>query len=232
MNMNSVVNSLSKIESTELLQTKIKKKISAKMKNVLSAVSHVESLTGVRYPPYYIEPVLTVTTSQNMVDGLGVLYARTIPVETLGRIEILVQITAPLVLFGTMVTVRLILAHEFLHYLELVRNFSHGLMTSQIASNSVYEEYYSDSSRAIEPAKVFKNKKLIADLRKRMKDGLNDEKLNEKCRLNWIEKGLPVRKISMGQNQIHLSMDSVFRSNFDPAALEFLAQMDRSSRGK
>jgi hypothetical protein len=231
--MQSVLNPLSKIETTDLLQNKIKKKIYAKMKNVDSAVSQIETLTGVRYPPYYIEPVLTVTTSQNVIDGLGVLYARTIPIEKTGKIQIVVQITAPLVLFGTKVTVRLILAHEFLHYLELVRNFSRGLVTSQIVSNSIYEEHYSDSSRAVEPSKVFKNKKLVADLKKRMKDGLNDEKLNEKCNTNWIEKGLPLGRISMGQNQVHLSMDSVFRSSFDNSALDFLKKMEQTAgRGK
>src|SRR6202035_5257567 len=95
------MNPLFKIETTTLLKNALKKKISLKMKNVLAAVSEIESYSGLRYPTYYIEPVLTVTTSQNNADGIGVLFARTIPLENRATIEIIVQISAPLVLYAT-----------------------------------------------------------------------------------------------------------------------------------
>src|SRR5579871_2451789 len=115
-----MMNPLFKVEANDLLAPKLKKKISLKMKNVLSAVSDVEKYSGLRYPPYYIEPVLTLTTSSDSLDGVGVLYARTLPVENRGSVEIIVQISAALVLFATKASVRLVLAHEYLHYLELV----------------------------------------------------------------------------------------------------------------
>jgi hypothetical protein len=226
------MNPLFKIETTDLIAPKLKKKISLKMKNVLSATSEVEKASSLPYPPYYVEPVLTVTTSPDHSDGIGVLYARTIPVENRGSVEIIVQISGALVLFGTKTSIRLILSHEFLHYLELVRNFSKGIVTSEITSTSVYEEYYTDLARALDPSKVFKNKKLTRDLKKKMKDGLDDEKLNEKCTKNWIDKGLPMAKIPMGRNQVHLSMESVMRSRFEPRALAFLSELDNSQAGR
>jgi hypothetical protein len=226
------MNPLFKIETTDLIVPKLKKKISSKMKNVLSAVSEVEKASGIPYPPYYVEPVLTVTISPDHMDGLGVLYARTIPVENRSSVEIIVQISAALVLFGTKTGIRLILSHEFLHYVELVRNFSKGIITSEMTSSSVYEEYYADSARTVDPSKVFKNKKLTRDLKKKMKDGLDDEKLNEKCTKNWIDMGLPMAKIPMGGNQVHLSMESVMRSRFEPQALALISELDSGQAAK
>ena len=155
--------------------------------------------------------------------GLGVLYARTVPVDVNGRVEILVEVTAPLLLYSTKVTLRLVLAHEFLHYVELVRNFTKLDVVSQITSTSMYEERYSDYSRAIDPSKVFSNKKLVSDLKKRTSAGLDDEKLNEKCKTRWIEKGLPIAKIPLGSNQVRVSMESIVRSTFDPKVKSLVA---------
>jgi len=219
------LNALFKVDSSGLLGSKLKKRIGLKMKNVLSGISEIEKFTGLNYPNYYIEPVLTVTVSQNNADGIGVLYARTIPVEKLGRVEIVVQLTAPLLLYSTKATMRLVLAHEFLHYLELVRNFSRGLVSSQLASDSIFEEEYMDSTRAVEPSKVFKNKKIVRELDTKMKNGLSDDKLNEKCKVNWIETGLPMARIPMGRNQVKVSMESVLKSSFDPQVAKFVSEL-------
>ena len=186
------------------------------MKNIYSEIALVEKLSGLKYPQYYIEPVLTVAESTDNMGGIGVLYARTIPVELNDRVEIIVELTAPLVLFATRTTLRLVLAHEFLHYVELVRSFSKLDIVSQTVSSCLYEERFSDSSRALDPSKIFSNKKLISDLKKKTSSGLSDEKLNEKCRTRWLEKGLPVIKIPLSENQLRVSVESVIRSNFDP----------------
>ncbi len=216
---------LFKIRKTDALDSKMKKSLVTKMKNIESAVSDVEKFSGLKYPAYYIEPVLTVTESNDNMGGLGVLYARTIPIELNGRVEIFVEITAPLLLYSTRVTLRLVLAHEFLHYAELVRSFTRLDIVSQIASASMYEETHTDNSRALDPARVFSNRKLVTDLKKRTSSGLHDEKLNEKCRIKWIEKGLPVAKIAIGNNQVRVPIDSISRSAFDPKIKDLVARL-------
>ena len=216
---------LFKLARTERLDKKTKKSVEAKMKNLLACVSEVEKFSGLKYPPYYVEPVLTVTESNDNAGGLGVLYARTVPIEANGRVEIVVEVTAPLLLYATKVTLRLVLAHEFLHYVELVRNFTKMDVVSQISSSSIFEERYTDSSRAVEPGKVFTNKKLVSDLKRRTSAGLDDEKLNEKCKTKWIEKGHPVAKIALAGNQVRVSMESVVRSNFDPKVKNLVANL-------
>ncbi|MGA2876667.1 MAG: hypothetical protein ABSE82_14170 [Nitrososphaerales archaeon] len=224
-NWSSGLDPLFKLSKTEMLDKKTKKSIEAKMKNLVAAVSEVEKYSGLKYPPYYVEPVLTVTESTDNMGGLGVLYARTIPIDVNGRIEILVEVTAPLLLYATKVTLRLVLAHEFLHYVELVRNFTKLDVVSQITASSMYEERFTDSSRAVDPSRIYSNKKLVSDLRKRTSAGLDDEKLNEKCKTKWIERGLPMAKIPLGSNQVRVSIESIVRSTFDPKVKSLVASL-------
>lgn len=213
-----------RVGGTNLLGPTMKKTISAKSETILEGVKAVEKASGFAFPPYYIEPVLTVVESHDNIGGLGVLYARTRPMESSGTIVILVELSAPLVLFGTKSFLKLVLAHEMLHYVELVRNFTKMDIASQITSSSIFEESYEDSTRLVDPSKVYSDKKLVGLLKKREKTGFSDAKLNEKCRLKWIEKGLPTTKIPVGSNQSNVSVESIMRTKFDPKLKDFVAR--------
>jgi hypothetical protein len=217
------MDALFKISSSEVIDKRTKSSVARKLKTVQTLVSEIESMTKFGYPPYYIEPVLTVAETLDNVGGLGVLYARTIPVETSGTVQIVVELTAALLLYATKKTLRLVLAHELLHYVELVRNFTRLEIASEITSESIYEERHTDYSRAVDPSMVFSSKSLVRDLRKRTFAGFDDEKLNEKCRAKWIEKGLPVKKIPIGQNQVRISVEAIARSRFDPKVAQLLS---------
>ena len=220
-----IVDPLFKLNVSAGIDKKTKRSVTSKLKNLLAVVEEVERMSGMNYPKYYIEPVLTVAESGDNIGGLGVLYSRTIPIEVGGRVEILVEISAPLLLYATKVTLRLVLAHEFLHYVELIRNFTKMDIVSQITSSSMYEERHTDFSRAIDPSKIFANKRLVSDLRKHTSAGLDDDKLNEKCRTKWIEKGLPIARINLSQNQTRFSVDSILRSTFDPEVRRVISQL-------
>ena len=223
-----ILDPLVRIESSNLLNQRTKKSIAAKVKNLLDGVSSVEHSTGtpeIRYPPYFVEPVLRVVESSDNIGGLGVLYARTIPVEANEQVGVLVEISAPLLLYGTKSLLKTILAHEFLHYVELVKRFSRMDVISQITSSSVFEEGFEDASRAIDPALVYKDKKLISLLKKRETTGFTDDKLNEKCRTRWIEKGMPTARLPVGRNQASVSVSSLMRTRFDPGVMELIARL-------
>lgn len=199
----------------------MKERIRKKSKVITGLVAEIEKISGAVYPTLLINPVLTVSISANDYGEIGLLYARTLPVESNGVISVVVQISAPLALYGSKYTLRLVLAHEFLHYIELVRQFSSFEISSQMPSSSVYEEKFLDAERAFDPLKVFPGKrKLASDLRNRFGAGFSDEKLNEKCRKLWIERGLPTAKISMGSNRVGVSVEALARSSFDRKAID------------
>jgi hypothetical protein len=214
-----------RVEGTNLINSKLKKSLFSKLKNIAEGASVVEKASGFAYPPYYVEPILTVVESYDNTGGLGVLYARTRPVETGGVVIILVELSAPLVLFGTKSFLKLVMAHEMLHYIELVRSFTKMDIASQITSSSIFEESFVDTARTIDPAKIYSDKKLAALLKKRERTGFTDEKLNEKCRVKWIEKGLPTTRIPVGRNQANVSVESIIRTKFDPRLKDFVARL-------
>lgn len=217
------------VNSSKKLTDKTKEKISDRMKLVKSSVSEIQTISGISYPDYYVEPLLTISVSPDNPSGIALLYARTIPVETGGKVVILVQLSAALILFATKATLKLVMAHELLHYIELIKKFSMGDVSSEITSNYFFEEMYQDSSRAIGPEKVFpKRRKLTKDLGSNFQGGLWNDKLSEKCRKSWIEKGLPTVKISLGSNQVKVSMQALARSNFDPKVVQLVQNLKSS----
>ncbi len=214
------MDALFKVELSDSIDKRTKNRITAKMKGLSECVQKIEDASGIKYPFYYVEPLLTLVPSTgSFTDDFGVLYARTIPLESDGRMAVIVQLSAPLVLYANKSTLKLVLAHEFLHYIELVKRFSSMNIVSQITSSSVFEETYTDAERTVDPSLVFKDKKFVRDLLRKTSAGLNDPKLNEKCNLKWISKGLPTQKISIGNNQARISVESIIQSKFDPKVL-------------
>ncbi len=220
------MNSFGAVTTSTKLNEKVKKRILAKKNVIESTASEIERLCGVPYPPYYVDPTLYVSTSPSSTGELGILFARTIPLDIDERASILIQLSAPLVLYATRAVLRQVMAHEFLHYLELVRRFSGRDFVSDISSGSLFEQSYEDNTRILDPFLVFsKRSKLPKQLEENFAKGFTNEKLIEKCRHFWIEKGFPTEKISMGANQVQISIDSLARTNFEPKAVELLKKI-------
>jgi hypothetical protein len=88
---------------------------------VIEGIKRVEEASSLQYPYYYAEPSLVISTSAVEFTAMGILFARTIPVvDAHKQLHVVVQITAPLISYGLKGTIHAILAHEFMHYLELV----------------------------------------------------------------------------------------------------------------
>jgi hypothetical protein len=225
------MDALFKLEKAENLNDKLKSRIATRFaKIVVPAATEVERVSGVKYPPYFVDPVLPVIVgAQDNIGGLGVMYARTLPIlNNEGRLIIVVQLSAPFVLYATKTVVKVVLAHEFLHYINLVGRFSTLDINSQLSSAYVFEERYADMERLVDASIVFgKNKRLVRQLGKQMSSGLENEKLNEKCRKMWIEKKLPMIRVALGSNQIFLPVNTILQADFDPKARELAEKIRR-----
>ena len=81
---------------------------------VLEGISRIEKASEIRFPITYVEPSLVLSSGTNSYD-YGILFARTIPIFANNSVQIIIQISAPLVAFGLKGTIHAILAHEFLH---------------------------------------------------------------------------------------------------------------------
>ena len=74
------------------------------------------------------------------------MFARTIPLISENQLQVVIQISAPLVAYGLKGTIHAILAHEFLHYLDLIRKVSKMEILSDEISGNLFENVYADNT--------------------------------------------------------------------------------------
>ena len=218
------MNPLQKIsESLEkkIISQSIYDLIEKRFQLVLDGILRIENASSIKYPIMYVEPSILVTGNTNSFD-VGLLYARTIPLITNNSIHVVIQISAPLVAYGLKGTIHAILAHEFLHYLELVTRLSNSELLSDEISSNLFENVYSDNTRLLEPRTVFNDNTLISHITKRFPSGFRDYKLEDKVIKLWIEQKLPVSKITLDTNTVKLDASQLSNIKLDELLLQQL----------
>ena len=188
---------------------------------VSDGIMRIEKASSIKYPTMYVEPSILISGSTNSLD-VGILYARTIPLIVHDSIHVVIQISAPLVAYGLKGTIHAILAHEFLHYLELVTRLSKTELLSDEISSNLFENVYSDNTRLLEPRSVFNDNMLISHITKKFPSGFHDYKLEDKVIKFWIEQKLPVSKISLDTNTVKLNATQLSNIKLDELLLQQL----------
>ncbi len=188
---------------------------------VSDGIMRIEKASSIKYPTMYVEPSILISGSTNSLD-VGILYARTIPLIVHDSIHVVIQISAPLVAYGLKGTIHAILAHEFLHYLELVTRLSKTELLSDEISSNLFENVYFDNTRLLEPRSVFNDNTLISHITKKFPSGFHDYKLEDKVIKFWIEQKLPVSKISLDTNTVKLNAIQLSNIKLDELLLQQL----------
>ena len=183
---------------------------------IISGINRIEKASNVNFPIAYVEPSVIVSSSNSNSFEFGILFARTIPVITKNILQIVIQISAPLVAYGLKGTTHAVLAHEFLHYLELIRKITKMDLLSDEISTSIFENVYTDSERLFEPRAVFSDKTLLSHITKKFPSGFRDYKLEDKVIKYWIEKNLPTTELTLDTNVTKLSADFISRMKLKP----------------
>ena len=189
----------------------------------IAGINRIEKASGIKFPMAYLEPSLVVTSPNPNSYEFGILFARTIPVLFEEKFQVVIQISAPLVAYGLKGTIHAILAHEFLHFLDLMRKISKMELLSDEISGNLFENVYSDETRLFEPRAVFKDRTLLNHITKKFPAGFRDFKLEDKVIKFWAEKNLPKTNISLDTNTVKLSAESLSKITLDP---EFISKME------
>ena len=195
----------------------------------VAGINRIEKASGIRYPVAYVEPSLVLSSSNANSYEFGILFARTIPVMFEERFQVVIQISAPLVAYGLKGTIHAILAHEFLHFLELIRKISKMELLSDEVSGNLFENVYSDETRLFEPRVVFKDRTLLDHITKRFPAGFRDYKLEDKVMKFWSEKNLPKTNITLDSNTVKLSVESLSKIKIDPNFLTKINELEEKS---
>jgi len=195
----------------------------------VSGINRIEKASGIRYPVAYVEPSLVISSPNPNSYEYGVLFARTIPIVIEEKFQVVIQISAPLVAYGLKGTIHAILAHEFLHFLELMRKISKMELLSDEISGNLFENVYSDETRLFEPRVVFKDRTLLNHITKKFPAGFRDFKLEEKAIKFWADRNLPKSNISLDTNTVKLSMDSLSKIKLDPEFISKIKKLEEKS---
>ena len=196
---------------------------------IIAGINRIEKASGIRFPVAYVEPSLVISSSHPNSYEFGILFARTIPVMFEEKFQVVIQISAPLVAYGLKGTIHAILAHEFLHFLDLMRKISKMELLSDEISGNLFENVYSDQTRLFEPRAVFKDHTLLNHIMKKFPAGFRDFKLEDKVMKFWAEKNLPKTNISLDTNTVKLSMESLSKIKLDPAFILKIELLEEKS---
>ncbi|MFQ6011136.1 MAG: hypothetical protein ACE5KG_03080 [Nitrososphaerales archaeon] len=213
-------------EAQSGLPNSIIKKTRDRFRFVTEGVKRVEEASGLPYPQFYVEPVLSVSSTSLELGKLGIMYARTIPVEHKGKVEIVIQLSVPLIVFGIKSTIQAVVAHEFMHYIEFVRKFSTMDVLSEESASTLFEAPLVDMGRLFSAKELFKDKRLAENLNKKFRNGLHDTSLNEKTLKRWIDKGLPSKKVGLDANRVNLPIKAIVETTFPSEIVRKIREAD------
>jgi len=210
-----------------IIPTKTFELIKKRFNLILTGIERIEKASNLNFPIAYVDPSIVVSKSKSF--QYGILFARTIPFEYKNKIDVMIQISAPLIAYGLKGTVHAILAHEFLHYLELVSRMSNMEILSDQISGNLFENVFTDNTKLFKPQAVFTDKTLISHITKRFPLGFHDYKLESKTEQLWIKKNLPVTNITLDSNTIKISSNSLSKVKIEHKLLQRLKQIKKKN---
>ena len=194
---------------------------------IVSGINRIEKASEVNFPIAYVDPSIVISKSKSF--QYGILFARTIPFEYKKKINVMIQISAPLVAYGLKGTIHAILAHEFLHYLELISRISNMEILSDEISGNLFENVFTDNTKLFKPQSVFNDKTLISHITKRFPLGFHDYKLEAKTENFWIKKNLPVTNLTLDSNTTKISSSSLSKVKIESKLLQKLKQFEQKN---
>ena len=194
----------------------------------VSGINRIEKASGIHYPVAYVDPSVILSSSSSY--DYGILFARTIPIIFENQLQVVIQISSPLIAYGLKGTIHAILAHEFLHYLDLIRKVSKMELLSEEISGNLFENVYADSTRLFEPKAVFNDRTLLLHITKKFPAGFKDYKLEDKTVKFWIKKNLPTTNITMDTNIVKLSTESLSKIKLDQSLINKLEKLEAKNK--
>jgi hypothetical protein len=193
----------------------------------VSGINRIENASGIHYPIAYVDPSIVLSSSSSY--DYGILFARTIPLIFENQLQVVIQISSPLIAYGLKGTIHAILAHEFLHYLDLIRKVSKMELLSDEISGNLFENVYADSTRLFEPRAVFSDRTLLLHITKKFPAGFKDYKLEDKTIKFWIKKDLPTTNITMDTNIVKLSAEVLSKIKLDNTLLKKMVELEEKN---
>ncbi|MGE4595933.1 MAG: hypothetical protein AAEA79_03100 [Nitrososphaerales archaeon] len=222
------------INIQKAIPRKIIKDIKRKKEFIENGINRIEEASKIKYPEYYVEPILPIAFTSLERESPTPYFARNIFHIWKGEVRIIIQLSAPLIAFGLKGTIQAILAHEFLHYIEYVRKFERLDIISDEVSSTLFEAKYADACRSFKPELIFthsnKSPQIIKHLREKFQNHSVGERLIKKTKEDWINKSLPVRRVSLENNVSSIPIETIMKTRFDSDVGKTIRELEQNAK--
>ncbi len=211
----------------ELIPRSVADEIRSRLHVLEEAIRDVEKASEVPYPPSSVAPYLVVIVYRTDISIESNAYARVLvkPSEETG-IDISIEFTAPLILYGSRRTIEAVVAHELTHYLLYVKKFHELGAVQLLPPQGYFEAFGVDEELAIPPERVFRPRsRFIRILRERLVEGLADRALDERTQRRWVARGLPVIRLTQSQNLVRIPVEYAAKFKADERLLRKLSSI-------
>ena len=143
--------------------------------------------------------------------------------------DIIVQISAPLMAYGQKSLIFALLSHELLHYLHFLSKITRMEIVSDDRIDSLYQGIYEDMTHLLDANSVFGNDNtFLRNIIEKFEDGFNHTSLQNKVIQQWIKEGLPITKLTIKDNNIKIPIKSIMNFSINSYWKEKLAILDNT----
>ncbi|MGC8935923.1 MAG: hypothetical protein ACP5KV_00960 [Candidatus Methanomethylicaceae archaeon] len=184
------------------------------------AISSVERVFGLNYPPISFNPNLLILKYPTGFSHT-VIYASTQIRRLDGVYGLCVEITLPFLLFAKEDLLMACLAHEFLHYIYITLTL-HSRSLDGLSGKPIAPEVQLafDETHTVKAEDWIKDEELLGLLRRHFIPIINDRELEESIKEKWIDKKLPTLEISVDDGMLRVPILELERIPLDSRIIE------------
>lgn len=196
-----------------------------KVRILHKAIASIEGETGAKYPFVVVMPCIFMLTHADSTETAVFAYLDLL--ERHGGVEPSVVVSAPLILYGSPMQTKAVMAHEFLHLLSLMIAMADGGLVQQqeVAEvSTLMGMLVSDEARQVPPQAVFK-KRTVTLLKRTFNGGLKSRSLMKKLEEYWLKKGFPVKRIPPSKFVTRLSVNALENLRVDPSYYDLVKKI-------
>ena len=166
-------------------------------------VSAIERASGLSYPVIVFDPSLNLIKYPAATVSRTVIYASTKMHKLDGTFQLCVEISLPFLLYAKEDTLKACIAHEFLHYIFntialSIKAFA-TLSGERLDSREVHIAY--DDTHTVSPEEWLDDPDLVRLVKEKFKPAIADEELETGIKTRWIERGMPIKIVSVEESR-------------------------------
>ena len=115
-----------------------------------------------------------------------------------------------------------------------MKKYPNIYIISDEISSTLFEAKYADACRSFKPELIFthsnKSPQIIKHLREKFQNHSVGERLIKKTKEDWINKSLPVRRVSLENNVSSIPIETIMKTKFDSDVGKRIKELEQNAK--